>query len=127
MSDNAIKSVLISYSLGDAIDWKQLSIVRQPRISVCLLLARGRDRLETLDKQALIRHFVCLLLARGRDRLETSMRSRIDNLKSDISYSLGDAIDWKHDLAIAKPVILILISYSLGDAIDWKLTSPKNW
>ena len=41
--------------------------------------------------------------------------------KKSISYSLGDAIDWKlgKDLVVssAKPQG---ISYSLGDAIDWK-------
>ena len=39
--------VRISYSLGDAIDWKQYSWVRIKIVIRDLLLARGRDRLET--------------------------------------------------------------------------------
>ena len=36
-----------------------------------------------------------------------------------VSYSLGDAIDWKLLFSNAKDVTPAL-SYSLGDAIDWK-------
>ena len=36
-----------------------------------------------------------------------------------ISYSLGDAIDWKHYPMTLRAIALV-ISYSLGDAIDWK-------
>ena len=38
-----------------------------------------------------------------------------------ISYSLGDAIDWKRGSVGFKP-FAIVVSYSLGDAIDWKLS-----
>ena len=38
----------------------------------------------------------------------------------DFSYSLGDAIDWKH-ISIYKTCLRAKFSYSLGDAIDWKL------
>ena len=40
-------------------------------------------------------------------------------IESSFSYSLGDAIDWKHygyDMTDDNDDI----SYSLGDAIDWK-------
>ena len=38
-----------------------------------------------------------------------------------VSYSLGDAIDWKPTAAINDPMLRSFFSYSLGDAIDWKL------
>ena len=38
-----------------------------------------------------------------------------------VSYSLGDAIDWKPSLGFTIGNTAIL-SYSLGDAIDWKLS-----
>ena len=41
-----------------------------------LLLARGRDRLETAAAFWFIWFVVSLLLARGRDRLETNLTSR---------------------------------------------------
>ena len=60
-----------------------------------LLLARGRDRLETASENSRMQMHLCLLLARGRDRLETKS-VKIVNVKGfNISYSLGDAIDWK--------------------------------
>ena len=36
-----------------------------------------------------------------------------------VSYSLGDAIDWKR---VSQPSVskVLKLSYSLGDAIDWK-------
>ena len=37
-----------------------------------------------------------------------------------ISYSLGDAIDWKHSIAEQPGIFAFAVSYSLGDAIDWK-------
>ena len=37
-----------------------------------------------------------------------------------LSYSLGDAIDWKL-LAGYRLDRIVAVSYSLGDAIDWKL------
>ena len=37
------------------------------------------------------------------------------------SYSLGDAIDWKHLGIVKKTITRYDVSYSLGDAIDWKL------
>ena len=37
----------------------------------------------------------------------------------EISYSLGDAIDWKRSYP-SIPAIPNDISYSLGDAINWK-------
>ena len=43
-----------------------------------------------------------------------------------VSYSLGDAIDWKHEAIVINCYQLGLISYSLGDAIDWKLYSGKT-
>ena len=62
-----------------------------------LLLARGRDRLETMiDLEAELEDEDDLLLARGRDRLETESLTSVGNDKR-ISYSLGDAIDWKRD------------------------------
>ena len=61
-----------------------------------------------------------LLLARGRDRLETTWKQRLFGLFGLFSYSLGDAIDWKqHHTSIV--FLGVIISYSLGDAIDWKL------
>ena len=66
--------VRISYSLGDAIDWKQYSWVRIKIVIRDLLLARGRDRLETFGSVSPSGEMVDLLLARGRDRLETSNR-----------------------------------------------------
>ena len=38
---------VVSYSLGDAIDWKLFLIPNNIIVSLDLLLARGRDRLET--------------------------------------------------------------------------------
>ena len=38
----------------------------------------------------------------------------------EISYSLGDAIDWKLK-GVSVDSIIRPFSYSLGDAIDWKL------
>ena len=43
---------LVSYSLGDAIDWK-LDAIASARGSISLLLARGRDRLETTSLEGL--------------------------------------------------------------------------
>ena len=63
-----------------------------------------------------------LLLARGRDRLETATPFMVIGILNHISYSLGDAIDWKQSVKTGKS-ILYLFSYSLGDAIDWK---PNN-
>ena len=61
-----------------------------------LLLARGRDRLETEeDEDVFETEEANLLLARGRDRLETTERKRSRLLMTIFSYSLGDAIDWK--------------------------------
>ena len=61
---------------------------------VILLLARGRDRLETIFLHIMVVTTVYLLLARGRDRLETSsMKPSTRDVT--LSYSLGDAIDWK--------------------------------
>ena len=39
-----------------------------------------------------------------------------------LSYSLGDAIDWKLSTVLKRTFSFFNISYSLGDAIDWKLT-----
>ena len=59
------------------------------------------------------------LLARGRDRLETFESDR--SLRAiQISYSLGDAIDWKR-IIDSTASSYADVSYSLGDAIDWKL------
>ncbi len=63
---------------------------------VSLLLARGRDRLETNSIDILKVSNVLLLLARGRDRLETEALAFLSSLQK-FSYSLGDAIDWKPD------------------------------
>ena len=64
-----------------------------------LLLARGRDRLETAPPWGLDRCHDGLLLARGRDRLETKLASNLLHAINPFSYSLGDAIDWKRNLA----------------------------
>ena len=84
------------------------------------LLARGRDRLETMsaNSAALIDNFYPLL-ARGRDRLETLIRQNQDSSKR-FPYSLGDAIDWK-PLRCLGGGLATNFPYSLGDAIDWKL------
>ena len=64
----------ISYSLGDAIDWKLKTITVDVYRLHILLLARGRDRLETEDYAAAYNPAIqALLLARGRDRLETQL------------------------------------------------------
>ena len=43
-----------------------------------------------------------LLLARGRDRLETTLLKQLKKVLLLLSYSLGDAIDWKlKDLLVA--------------------------
>ena len=61
----------VPYSLGDAIDWKQfISSIRDEFLFVPLL-ARGRDRLETIPRNTSITSWIDPLLARGRDRLET--------------------------------------------------------
>ena len=62
---------------------------------------------------------ICLLLARGRDRLETISSIRSSSNEVEISYSLGDAIDWKLFLSLIS-ICIFSLSYSLGDAIDWK-------
>ena len=63
---------MVSYSLGDAIDWKQSLPCWQQLEAAYLLLARGRDRLETHICVACIVELPRdPLLARGRDRLET--------------------------------------------------------
>ena len=64
-------SKLVSYSLGDAIDWKRVII------------------------DFLIAEWDIPLLARGRDRLETSTPLSQSQSGNIFSYSLGDAIDWK--------------------------------
>ena len=108
-----------------------------------LLLVRGRDRLETRYSFWIEKTRPYLLLARRRDRLETVAPLILLLLPLHISYSLGDAIDWKHqlnheplllldDLLLARgrdrleisrylayPVRFADVSYSLGDAIDW--------
>ena len=62
---------VIPYSLGDAIDWKRL-LFDCFKLLVCPLLARGRDRLETRGELRLVGYGDSSpLLARGRDRLET--------------------------------------------------------
>ena len=43
----ALGETVIPYSLGDAIDWKQVSIIIFNNSKKPPLLARGRDRLET--------------------------------------------------------------------------------
>ncbi len=64
------------------------------------------------------------LHARGCDQLETL--ERLDRMcQLLISYSLGDAIDWKHPCPCFLSLEIIL-SYSLGDAIDWKLRNILN-
>ena len=85
----------ISYSLGDAIDWKRFSV------------------------ENVLLNFFSLLLARVRDRLETQ-GLEIGGFTSSVSYSLGDAIDWKLNFRVCVNTHPKL-SYSLGDAIDWKL------
>ena len=113
----------VSYSLGDAIDWKLDHSDKTVGVSGFLLLARGRDRLETLKFCFSQASFVNLLLARGRDRLETGVSARLRQIHK-FSYSLGDAIDWKQPAK--KPLIIaIKVSYSLGDAIDWKPIKHK--
>ena len=64
--------------------------------SCFLLLARGRDRLETKRCRPFYKLLEFLLLARGRDRLETSGDRPDSRMACLLSYSLGDAIDWKH-------------------------------
>ena len=94
-------------------------------MAISLLLARGRDRLETV---AFMLRFLqsCfdLLLARGRDRLETAYL-RVSLAGLSISYSLGDAIDWK-PTGGRTVTWNDHLSYSLGDAIDWKLKTRKQ-
>ena len=110
-----------SYSLGDAIDWKP-------------------QKIHPNNWNA------TPLLARGRDRLETMIGIEIPIVIKEIPYSLGDAIDWKQLLFSswsclkASPLLArgtrsignkrnrllpslkyALFPYSLGDAIDWKL------
>ena len=87
----------ISYSLGDAIDWKHRLVRKQSKVMQYLLLARGRDRLETSVPVL----EVCFVLQ--------------------VSYSLGDAIDWKPRRDFSMLFAPLTLSYSLGDAIDWKL------
>ena len=45
----------------------------------------------------------------------------VRRLTAGISYSLGDAIDWKQQFFCLTSG-LPAFSYSLGDAIDWKLS-----
>ncbi|MFN5839316.1 MAG: hypothetical protein ACK47J_21990 [Pseudanabaena sp.] len=86
------------------------------------------------------------LLARGRDRLETQSACKKPSTNLEIPYSLGDAIDWKHQQAKKKALVNSFtpllargrdrletscktpraiaafgFPYSLGDAIYWKL------
>ena len=60
------------------------------------------------------------LLARGRDRLETFGGRLGRFLLGFLSYSLGDAIDWKLKFGECFGGFDKRVSYSLGDAIDWK-------
>ena len=60
---------------------------------------------------------VCLLLARGRDRLETTVVA-CANLLFMVSYSLGDAIDWKLNRVFADP--------SRPDAINLLLARGRD-
>ena len=66
-------------------------------------------------------NLILLLLARGRDRLETDHYKYSVGTGYGISYSLGDAIDWKRRESRSLPFAFWALSYSLGDAIDWKL------
>ena len=65
------------------------------------LLARGRDRLETSVMAIAAYSIRSPLLARGRDRLETKIYLENANgmFNIGVPYSLGDAIDWKPELA----------------------------
>ena len=87
-----------SYSLGDAIDWKQQYPRRREVVErVSYSLGDAIDwKLDHSDKTVGVSGF--LLLARGRDRLETDIGSTTLRQKAAISYSLGDAIDWKQKL-----------------------------
>ena len=95
------------------------SLALEPSFFLILLLARGRDRLETPKSHLnMVFEHRNLLLARGRDRLETHVEQCVQD-KGCLSYSLGDAIDWKlHCEKFFED--LKCFSYSLGDAIDWK-------
>ena len=68
-----------------------------------------------------------LLLARGRDRLETFSTPFSRIVTQILSYSLGDAIDWKLYKALQSDQVTRTISYSLGDAIDWKLGDSTSF
>ena len=84
------RTLLISYSLGDAIDWKLIHCRSHNEAPVgYLLLARGRDRLETEMMIPPLRLQVFLLLARGRDRLETILKSCEANRKSYLLLARG--------------------------------------
>ena len=52
------------------------------------------------------------------------MTSLVDEYS--VSYSLGDAIDWKQNTQGIRVGLGSFLSYSLGDAIDWKLPFPTS-
>ena len=86
---------IISYSLGDAIDWKQE-----------VMSATNKD---------------CGISYSLGDAIDWKPVSFLSNNSGvfSISYSLGDAIDWKL-ISCESNENRFRVSYSLGDAIDWK-------
>ncbi len=135
---------VLSYSLGDAIDWKLHAVANETKL-LNLLLARGCDRLETSMLGARYRlSFANLLLARGCDRLETHhgyskllmyllllLARGCDRLETKSAVIEGrlhfanlllargcDRLETNYKI---RKIISLFISYSLGDAIDWKL------
>ena len=92
----------ISYSLGDAIDWKRINNLRERSVGTFLLLARGRDRLETPERmtQAIMTHSL-LLLARGRDRLETLQHQGLPQYTYRLLLARGrDRLETEHQLDV---------------------------
>ena len=120
--DNVIARIysFVSYSLGNAIDWKLFQAFSPRCLPPCLLLARGRDRLKTpcAGHHFLTRRIVSYSLG---DAIDWKLK-RFSSLLKDIffSYSLGDAIDWKLCYSRDRKGEGCYFSYSLGDAIDWK-------
>ena len=70
-----------------------------------LLLARGRDRLETRLAPDLQGGERILLLARGCDLLKTLCSVRHFLIRRMVSYLLGDAIDWKPSKELEKILV----------------------
>ncbi len=104
--------LIFPYSLGDAIDWKLKSITGSGNITITdPLLARGRDRLETRCGLIVRSYSLSPLLARGRDRLETALAA------------LALAINWSPLLARGRD--RLETPNSKGELTSWSASPTR--